>query len=354
MMLLLLTAFVGPFASAQPAQTAEPAFRVVKYVPVYQVVREDREGETRKISNIEFPVFLASGKNGKIADKINKLLFWTELGMSPPSAPELSGGESPLVRYDEDQFSYDIVRNDAKVVSVIIYSHGCRASCGGNSRAYNFDAETGRHIHASTLFTERGLQEISRRLASKWAKEIEQEYDGGDIQQCIDQMKTNYDKGTPYLGYDYRVETRGITFTRGGCWKMDGPYSANFNSREMASWLNAYGKYLYSMGPAAAQPLNPYGQFLQGNIGGKYPIRMMLVEPYPSIGYLSGFYFYEKYKEPIALFASYKDGHLEIIEYEDGNQTQKKIDAERRQDRFEGYWTDGQKKLSFTATIGEP
>lgn len=327
------------------------------YKPTYKVVKNGEKDGTPG-TNITMPLFLEDKNNPGVASKINHILFTNTLGIRPPTTPDAKEADVMVVE-DDDFYSYVVARNDDSVVAVEIHSEGCRASCGASNAYYNFDAKSGRQIHISSLFSKESSKKISSRLVAEWTKQIRNDLLEADeeslVRECIEHMKTNYGKGTPYVGFDYLIGKEGITFRRGSCWKHDGPYSTDLLIASLQDLLTPYGKGIYQLAPYTNQPTHPYGQVFDGEIGGKYKIKMTLVESYPSASYLEGSYFYEKYKTPIRLVAFIKGHTLEISERDDmDRETGNKIFAKATADGYKGHWEGKDKKLSFAIRFGVP
>lgn len=322
----------------------------IEYRPIsINTLREQAEPTTR----ISLPYFLPS-KHGIVADRINHVLYSGEAAVAVPDEAEAASPKTVHQRTDSDFYEYSILRNDKKVLSLEIHIEGCPSSCEVIDKYYNFEAETGRYIPLSLLFTRAGLRNLSKPLIRKWSKDIRVQLDEGS-DECIASMVRNYRQEGSYTGYHFLLGKDGITFRRGGCGKMDGPYSMTFKTAELGYALSAYGRYILLDGEHTPQPLSIRNQFLEGRIGNKYEFKMQLFETYPSAGYATGTYYYKKYKKDIRVVALEKGNTIEISEdqqlYSMRNQ---KMVATAMGAEYVGYWTDGKKKLDFRARIGAP
>lgn len=339
------------------ACSAHAALEYRDYKPTYKVVKYG-EKDGKPGTNITMPLFLEDKNHPGVASKINHFLFLNGLGIRPPTASDAKETDVMVVE-DDDFYSYEVVRNDDSVVAIEIHSEGCRASCSTSNTYYNFDAKSGRQIHLSALFNNESSKKISSRLVAQWTKQIRNNLLEADekslARECVENMKTNYGKGTPYNSFGYLIGKEGITFRRGSCWKYDGPYSTHLPITSLQDLLTPYGKGIYQIAPYTYQPTHPYGQVFDGEIGGKYKIKMTLAEPYPGAGYLHGSYYYEKYKTPIRLVAFIKGDALEISERDDADrETGNKIFAKATANGYTGHWEGNDKKLSFTIRFGAP
>lgn len=315
--------------------------------------------------------FINKDASSKVANRINAILRigpYREITSPPPEANDADAMNS--------SYSNEIIRNDSKVVSVNVVTEGCAASCWVNNNHYNFDAKSGEYIHVSSLFTEAGMAQASSKLIKKWTKQLREDakyhasgdgwVDGcikdgintclnGIVDECIASIKSNYDKGTPYMGYDFIIEPKGIRFTGGYCTKFMSSYPASLSYQDMVGYMSAYGKSLFANESTINQPIHPFNQIFTGTIGDKYPIKMFLFEPYPSAGYLQGYYIYTNYNKPINIIGLYKNKTLEIIEKDESDRdTGATITAQLSKNGFDGYWEKGSKKLKFSVVVGNP
>lgn len=309
----------------------------------------------QQIPKTEISYFVGKDENSKkIAKKINSILS-TFAPHELTSAPPETGGNDASKTY----YSVEVIRNDSKVVSVLIHSEGCEASCASNNDHYNFDASTGQYIHVSSLFTHAGMAKISSKLIKKWTQQLREDAKGQAldnlVDECVDSMQTNYGKGTPYMGYDFEMGPKGITFVGAYCTKIMSSYTVSMSYQEMVNYLSKYGRSVFSKNATIDQPMHPFNQIFNGSIGGKYPIKMFLFEPYPSAGYLDGYYLYAKYNKPIHIIGFYKNNILKIQEKNDkDDDTGAKIIAKPTKKGFGGYWEDNNKKLKFSVVVGYP
>lgn len=333
--------------------STEAALIVENYKPTL-TVKNPYNGNLDKTSSISMPLFVGKGKDKKVAARINEFIYLTQLGRQPP----LKVSEPISDVWDSyDSYSYEVLRNDEKIIAVNIRMEGCRASCSTNNDHYNFDAKTGQFIHVSSLFTHNGLKQVSSKLVKEWSKTIHNDAPNYDLQEeqvneCISNMQTNYDKKTPYLGYDFVINKNTLDFVGAYCTKMVSSYPVSLSYKEIYVYLSNYGKSLFSTKATINQPIHPYGQLFDGLIADRYNIKMILLEPYPSAGYLDGYYLYTQYNKPIKVFGEYVNGTLTIQELNEESQpTGSKMTVSPYKNGFTGYWEGNNKKFKVILKI---
>lgn len=336
----------------------------------------------------------AESGDAKRDARINHRIF---LDMAEQPAPaKYSDGIKAPKEQDEPQgssdFGFSVLRNDDRVLALEVDAEGCGAYCEHYWTRYNFDAATGRMIFASDIFTPAGgatllKQNLAKRLAeykraiaglnkdavahrkkkgiaTPWpqprpdGKQDEEEERISETidmyEHCIESMRSpDYGKYFTLANTSLKIDGESIAFLYGRCSNhamraLDdvGDQKLAYKIADLAPHFTAYGKYLLMRGPQAAPRAEPYRQILQGRVG-QAAVTMQLSERY-SDGSLSGSYFYDKYRKPIALSGKVNGNVAELTESESTDTPKPLIRATIKGDKLEGKWI-GKKTLDFRA-----
>lgn len=338
--------------------------------------------------------YVESGDTKRDA-RINHRIF---LDMAEQPAPAKYSGsikvpKAPDGLLDSSYFSFSILRNDDRVLALEVDAEYCGAYCEPYWAPYNFDAANGRMILASDIFTPAGgatllTQNLAKRLieyqraiatlnkdaaASRKKKGIttpwpqprfeESKPDGEEerisetidmYEHCVESMRSpDYGKYITLANTSLRIDSKSITFLYGRCSNhamraLDdvGEQKVTYKIDDLGPYFTAYGKYLLMGGPQAAPRTEPYRQILQGRVG-QAAITLQLSERY-SDGSLSGSYFYNKYRKPIAVSGRVNGNVIELTESENAETLKPLIRATITGDKLAGQWI-GQKTLDFWA-----
>jgi hypothetical protein len=325
--------------------------------------------------------------------RINNRIF---LDMAEQPAParysdRLKEPKEQDVPQGSSDFSFSVLRNDDRILTLEINAEGCGAYCENYSMQYNFDVATGRMIFASDIFTPAGgaklfkqnlakrLTEYSRAIAglnrdavanrkkkgdaTPWPQPLSADKQDeeeerivstiGMYESCMESMRSP-DYGKYYMAEtSLKIEGESVTFLYGRCSNhanralddVDDQKVA-YRIADLAPYFTAYGKYLLMSGPQAAPRAEPYRQILQGRVG-QAAITLELSGRNDDNS-LSGSYFYDKYRKPIALSGRVNGDVVELTESESSDTPKPLIRATIRSDRLEGQWI-GNKTLDFRA-----
>lgn len=322
LLILLLLSICGPVL-------AEPALFTVK---------------TLTRADWRFPVL--EGGNPNAAERINALLlnntFTPELPVVPPADP----GKS-LDVLDAEEFrsipdlTFQVLRNDARIFSVLLDGEGCGAYCERFQRPLAFEAGTGRLLTDTDLFTEAGrralIAEISKRNQKAIQDQLEKIQDQGDSQfggpedfnaaldmykSCLENWRSKEWQQWPG---SMEIHPAEVLFVHGRCSNhvmqgLDdlGDLRNSFAYATLKPWLSDYGLGLLLGEKTAARPGSPLGQWLKGTVGNNIRITLYLSKPlHDSIGTdISGYYFYDKYRKPLKLQGKRMEGRLMLEEYD--------------------------------------
>lgn len=324
--------------------------------------------------------------------RINNRIFLDMIEQPAPArySDRIKEPKEPDGLQGSSDFSFSVLRNDDRVLALEVDAEGCGAYCENYSRQYNFDATTGRSIAASDIFTPAGGAALLKRNLTKrmveyriaiaglnkdaiayrkkhrittpWpqprpdTKQDEEELRIASTiamyEDCLESMP-EYGKYYRLTEIPLRIDGESITFLYGRCSNhamraLDdvGDQRVAYKSADLATYFTAYGKYLMMNGPQAAPRVDPYRQILKGRVG-QAAITLHLSERY-SDDSLSGIYFYDKYRKPIALSGRVTGDVIELTESESSDTLKPLIRATIQGDKLEGLWI-GDKTLNFRA-----
>lgn len=310
-----------------------------------------------------FP-FVVSTTEPRVATRINQWLFITNFEtMAPVRAADGLREVTEQTWRSQPDMQYKVVRNDARVLSVEVSGESCGAYCEDYTVSYAFDATTGRHLEPTDLFTPDGLRAIAQQThaanAARLRKEIATlrkanaaahrkgpaaDEDRDDkialYEGCLaERAEASYRKmvGTGVMA----VEAQGVRFEQSRCSNhamralddLDG-FSQRYGAAQLRPWLTPYGAAVLLGEATAPGPSSPFGQVLQGSIGTRLPVTLLLENPYDE-GSVSATYFYDRVRKPISLSGQYRDGVLELAESESNGRLRLKVEG----DSLVGDWS---------------
>jgi hypothetical protein len=303
-----------------------------------------------KRSDWQFPVLEEA--DSKIAERINDLmlvdLFELYLEAIPPENPEQS-----LAVLTENEFrsipslDFKVLRNDARLFSVLFIGDGCGAYCEYFQRPMAFDSATGRLLTAMDLFSHDGrkaligelvnrnrqtLQDRIKKAQASPPSESNSAEDAeaivGLYKECLESWQSNAWRHT--VG-SMEFHPSELVFVHGRCSNhiqqaLDdlGELRNPFSYAALKPWLSDYGRRLLLGEGSNGKPASALGQWLKGTIGGKTRITLYLSKPY--LGDLDkepdirGYYFYDRYKKPLKLQGKWQNGKFFLEEF-DRNET---------------------------------
>lgn len=303
--------------------------------------------------------------------RINTRLFIEQFGMPPPPRP----GESfsppvDLLPEGTAAMEFQLVRNDERVLTLSFSIEGCGAYCETYEQVYNFDARTGRLLLPSDLFSPSGWQAAGRRFA----KEREQRYVSqlkalkkelaearknrapadaiDDLQQrielnegCLEGAREGVQQSlgkADTLEYaKLSLNGPGLVIQMGRCSAhvnraLDdvGDVEVRFSPAELRPLLTPYGRAVVLKEGDAPAPASPFGQILQGHIGGA-AVTVLLEQP-RSGSAVSGRYYYDKYGRMIPLMGTLQGDTLAMTEDANGQKAQ--LTLTRQGTALSGIW----------------
>jgi hypothetical protein len=295
----------------------------------------------------------ASAQTQAAARKINDRLFIEQTGVLAPrqySAKFKADGMAELAATISEDFATP--RNDARVLTISLDREGCGAYCENYTSYYQFDAQTGRLLGNSDLFTKAGRVELTKRmrkerltqyrqriavltreikaLRRKESKNSKEEAD--DLQDrlefnqaCINKiLATNESEAelAQLVNYvNFALLPRKLRIVAGRCSnhamqalddvanvKMDLPYAT------LEPHLTDYGKNLLLGQGSAAPQESVYDQLLRGTLGDGAAVTMLLRKDKDDRVY--GTYYYDKFGAPISLSGTVKAQVMVLNEFD--------------------------------------
>ncbi len=300
-----------------------------------------------KKTNIDFgePITLpfVTSVQPKTAKKINDYIYISNLkAIAPTQAKEdisrniTDADDDPIAGITSMQ--YKVLLNNSKVLSLQFNTEFCGAYCEESATDYSFDASTGRHITLQDIFTESGIEALKKKVYAarvatmqqtikrfqkeaakpkkKNLKKDEFEVDPEDAillyKTCLiehaESHKDEMNSGdTHELAY-FSVDAKEITFTHERCSNhamraLDSidDFHNHYTFQSLKPYLTSYAKYLLLNDTIKfEQPSDMTGQVFYGSIG-QAPITFLIKPAEGDDSMLSATYFYNKYRQPIAL-----------------------------------------------------
>ena len=317
--------------------------------------------------------------NAKLAQRINNSLFLEMLELPAPAKLQdglkVQEGMSPIA-----DITFEVGRNDERILALSVGAEGCGAYCENYTTFFNFDAATGRRVVAEDLFTPAGAAKLLKQLdalrlarakaeIAKTRKEAkaekgkaqsteDQEYFTNKIEmyeRCVATMTDPEMAKYWTVGVDkMKIGKEAITFVRGRCSNhalraLDdiGDMENAFSIKDLTPHLSGYGNALLLGGGNAAPGGGPFNQVLVGKVG-QSPITMRL-GPRNSDDSVSGVYYYDRYRTPIALFGKLSGGVLILEESDSKDKVLPVIRATIIGESLKGNWIGNGKQAQFEA-----
>lgn len=325
------------------AQAAAPA--VVRSVAVQG---KSPDGKPVPAGDVVIPLVQAG--DAVLSAKINDKLFLAQFGvLSPKAAGKTVGAADGIVLDGIATQSFEVGRNDGRILTIAFNSEFCGAYCESSRLYYSFDMASGRSVQAEDIFTAAGMRELARqmrkqRLASyrnetaqrKAAldalrkKKNASKDDLDDLEQrvalnseCADKenqlaKQSDADLLAAFRTYQLEAAAQEYNIYSERCSShaeqaLDdvGTVKLALSYAELSPQLNDYGKALLT-GSGAVPPAGGYfGQVLHGRLG-TTAVTMTLKKD--GDGGVEGTYFYDKFRQPIALDGTERDGKLALNE----------------------------------------
>ena len=284
--------------------------------------------------------------NAKIAKKINARLALIDT-------------------FGNERQQFTVSRQDARLLTLAFDSEGCGAYCEAYSTWYSFDLQDGSLLTAANLLTPQGMRTLAARLRQTQITRYRQQLatlakertaaparrqapaakagqpasgDTSDIddrialnQSCLqDQLDqaakakepANAQTATPFQYNDFipfEITATAFKITAGRCSNhamraLDdvGDVTLSLPLPELAPWLTAYGRTVLLNEGNAPPAERLYSQVLLGTLGGNTAISMLLEKGQSNS--ISGSYFYDRFRTPIALSGTQTGQTLQLTE----------------------------------------
>lgn len=313
--------------------------------------------------------------SGIVASRINDALFLTVLNIPAPVKPGASF-TPPANQLPEGTTTQDFQasRNDGRVLTLTFSAEGCGAYCENYDTDVNFDARNGRLLALEDLVKPAAFDTLARRLNQESRR------------QYVQQIKTlrrelaAAQKKRPPVADEIEDLTQRIELNEGcvgeagdGRWRADSLHDlglslakpgitlhagrcSNHASRalddvgdivftlppsELQPLLTDYGRALILQQGDAGPPASPFGQVLHGKIG-TAPITLRL-DRVAADGSVSGHYFYDRYRQLIALSGQRAGDMLSLSETVDDKKAELTLKLHGMS--LTGQWQGGGKSL---------
>ena len=325
------------------AQAAAPA--VVRSLAV-----QGKQADGKPVPAGEIVMPLVQAGSPPLSAKINDKLFLSRFGvLAPKQAGKAVGAADGIVLDGIASQSFKVGRNDGRILTIAFDSEFCAAYCESSQTSYSFDMTSGRSLEADDVFSATGMRDLARQMhkqrlaayrseASKQKTQLDalrkqknaSKEDIDDLEQRVafntdcaateNQTSSQSDAALLEAFRSYRLEpaAQKYNISSPGCGshaeralddvggaKLAIPYA------ELSPRLSEYGKALL-LGTGAVPVAGGYsGQVLHGSLG-TTAITMWLNKG--SDGSIQGTYFYDKFRQPIALDGMDRDGKLTLNE----------------------------------------
>jgi hypothetical protein len=342
--------------------------------------RDGSINEGVKVPYVQAPP-AASAQAQAAARKINDWLFIEQTGVLAPrqySAKFKADGMPELVGTTSEDFATP--RNDARILTISLDREGCGAYCESYTTYFQFDAQTGRALGKSDLFTNAGMVELAKRMRkeriaqyrqgiavftreikaqrSKKLKVSKEEAD--DLQDrldfnqaCIDEIlatqETNAEMAQHFEYNKLALLPNKLRIVAGRCSNhamraLDdaGDIKLDLTYASLGPYLTVYGKNLL-LGQGSAGPQdNVWGQLLRGTLGKGTAITMLLKNE--KTDDVQGTYYYDKFGSPINLSGTVKEQVIELNEFDPVQSKEEPkpvatLRLVRTGDQLKGVWT---------------
>lgn len=324
-LLSLVLAAVGAAASAAPLQVRSLTMKPPANAPDLGPFAAGWAEGSVKMPFVE--------GSGSVASRINDALFLTVLNIAAPQKPAATF-TPPANQLPEGTTTQDFhaSRNDGRVLTLTFSAEGCGAYCENYDTDYNFDARTGRLLALEDLVRPAAFDTLARRLNQEIRRQYTQQIKtlrrelaaarkkrpaaAEEIEDLTQRIELNEGcVGDPeegrwradalhYVGLS--LAQPGLTLRVGRCSNhasraLDdvGDIVFTLPPSELQPLLTDYGRALLLQQGDAGPPPSPFGQVLHGRIANAAVT--FRLDRVTADGTVSGQYFYDRYRQLIAL-----------------------------------------------------
>lgn len=321
-----------------------------------------------------FPIFQTPEKDS-VSLKLNYFIQSSLLN-------KLISGESsdPFDALDSAStfLNYQVLRNDARILSVRFTMEGCGAYCENYSLTYTFNSSNGELIQIRDVFTREGYKKAKRLIAEKRKKILREtiEHKKTEIEKASadsavadssnsaamilrDQLDLyeeclGWRDSTTVNGNDFSISDSSVWFVEGRCanhaMRAIDELDEFHNEIRIAyhpELLSDYGKYIFGLSEKYS-PRPRRFKIYSGDIAAQYPILFFENSTSGNTVYT---YCYKKYGQIIELQVQASQGHLNLIETDGQNIEKGKFHLKRTTNGFKGsYFNASGTEMSFNVS----
>lgn len=313
------------------------------------VLAKDLPADAAAWANGAIKMPFVSSESPAVAARINGALFVGLMGGLPPVRP--SDSFSPAadqLPYGTASQEFRVTRNDGRVLVITISAEGCGAYCEYYDTDLNFDTRNGRALALEDLLAQSALATVARSIGkerqrryAKQFKDLTKELAASkkahakadEIEDLIARIALNQRclldekpmRDLRYVGFS--LEGKGISLRIGRCSNhaeraLDdvGELIVNLPTAQLGTLLTPYGLALVLDQGDAPAPASPFGQVLNGRIGGASV--MLQLDRLTEDGSVSGRYCYVRHGRMIALSGRRQGNKLVLAEDLDGKKAE--------------------------------
>jgi len=320
----------------------------------------------------KFPI-IQSSENPKAAERINIILHHRML--------EKIYRQDDANRFDQvfppegefhgaSDFDFEILANNKRFLSIAISCAYTGAYSEYYTQYFSFDTKSGQPIKLSDMFGQESSIELSEWVSSAVYVQIhefmnaidmeDEESYGQEQYEMYAECASWYEEPRPLSEESYYLTDSTITFVKGRCsnhmmmalddlWEFHEEYTLD----ELYSMMSKSGMSLMDGNGLTFETIAiPDGKVMEGNIGGKYPITMILNHSYDD-NYL-GIYWYNKVQKPIKLGGEVDDAAFFHLTESVNDKVTGEMDVQViLGGTLEGDWknSEGTKKLDISVSI---